>query len=59
MAPNHGGDPLGSILGTVISRHNRNFDFLRKIRLLGHGDFLTVLTHFLDPMGPHWRQDGP
>ena len=63
-------EPYG--IPTVIWRHNGNFSFLRKIddqkfewpRGSQNFEFwgmviFTVLTHFLDPMGPHWPQDGP
>ena len=51
---------------TVIWRHKRNFHFLQKIddrgvvenSNFGAWSFLTVLTHFLDPMVPHWPQGG-
>ena len=66
MGPHWPQDGLYGV-ATVIWHHNRNFHFLQKIddrgvienSNFGPWYFFTVLTHFLDPMGPHWPQDGP
>ena len=48
MAPNHGGDPLGSILGPVGSH------WVFTVMVPNHsGD---ALGSILGPMGPHWVQ---
>ena len=54
-------DPRG--VPTVIWRHNRNFDFLRKIddQKFEFGGMVIFygFNLFLDPMGTQWHQEEP
>ena len=70
MAPNHGGDPLGSILGpvgshwvqkmgqTVKNYHAPKFEFFPKLEVTvmapNHGGY--PLGSILGPVGFHWVQ---
>ena len=56
MAPNHGGDPLGSILGSMGSHWVKEMGQNRKKWPCPKFELLRYPANILGPMGSHWVQ---